>query len=359
MFIEWLQIQNVRNLTNIRIQPATHLNILVGPNASGKTSVLEAIYLLSRARSFRTARINEVIQHEKPALLVTAALRYNQAGLVKTGIEKGRGRTVIHFNGENIKKISDQARNIPLILVAPDIQNLILGTPKQRRHWLDWAMFHVEHTYLDDWHAYHKALRQRNMMLKNNRISGDSITGWEQVMTETADRITARRQQFIDVFTENFVAVANGLLPYTPAIELAKGWQGDFPLSASLHNNRDSDRQLGYTRYGIHCSDVHFYADDYPLAAASSRGQIKLFLVLLLVSLARTVEGTTGNRPVYLLDDYRAEIDGKTSGLIMELMRDQQAQVFFTSTEFGREESTINDIKMFHVEHGELVKVVE
>ena len=169
MYIEWLQIQNVRNLTDLRIEPATRLNILVGPNASGKTSVLEAIYLLSMARSFRTPRVREVIQHQQQSLLVTAGLRYTRSGLVNTGIEKGPGTTAIHFNGENVKKISEQARNIPLILIAPDIQNLALGSPRQRRHWLDWAMFHVEPTYLDDWRDYHKALRQRNSLLKGSQ----------------------------------------------------------------------------------------------------------------------------------------------------------------------------------------------
>lgn len=333
--------------------------MLVGPNASGKTSVLEAIYLLSRARSFRTARINEVIQHKKPALLVTAALRYGQSGRVMTGIEKGQGRTVIHYNGENIKKISDQARNIPLILVAPDVQNLVSGSPRQRRHWLDWAMFHVEHSYLDDWHAYHKALRQRNSMLKNNRNSANSLAGWEQVMSETAARITAQRQQFIGLISENLATVANGLLPFKPRVELYKGWPEDAPLSTSLQNSRDSDRQIGYTRHGIHCSDVRFYADKRALAASCSRGQIKLLLVLLLVSQARTLEGITADRPLYLLDDYRSEIDGEAGGLILELMQEQQAQVFFTSTESRREDLAIDGIKMFHVEHGELVKVVE
>ena len=359
MYIEWLQIQNVRNLTNIRIQPASQLNILVGPNASGKTSILEAIYLLSRARSFRTARTNEVIQHKKPSLLVTAGLRYSQYGLVNTGIEKGPGSTVIHFNGDNIKKISDQARNIPLILVAPDVQNLVLGTPKQRRHWLDWAMFHVEPAYLDDWHDYHKALRQRNSALKNNRKTSSPITGWEQVMTEKAGRINEQRQHFIDLIAENLKTVANGIISFKPRIDLYKGWQGDQPLSDSLLKHRENDRQVGYTRHGIHCADVHFYADELPLASSCSRGQIKLFLVLLLISQAKTIEGITGNRPLYLLDDFRAEIDKEAGGLIMELMKQQQAQVFFTSTEFRLDGKATNDIKMFHVEHGELVKVVE
>lgn len=359
MHIEWLQIDNVRNLTQVRIQPTSQLNILVGPNASGKTSILEAIYLLSRARSFRTSRISEVIQHDKPSLMVTAGLRYSQAGLVNTGIEKGSGSTTVHFNGENIKKISSQARNIPLILIAPDVDNLVLGTPKQRRHWLDWAMFHVEPAYLEDWRDYHKALRCRNALLKKPGKKSDSILGWEQVMTETADRITAQRRRFINIVSEKLETVAAGLLPFNSRVELYQGWPDGRSLMTSLENDRAGDRLVGYTRQGVHCSDIRFFADQHLLAPVSSRGQIKLFLILLLISQAQAIEALTGNRPLYLLDDYRAEVDEKAGSVIMDLMRKQQAQVFFTTTEFEQQNSAFSDTKMFHVERGKLVKVVE
>ena len=359
MYIEWLQIQNVRNLTNIRIHPAAQLNVLTGPNASGKTSVLEALYLLSRARSFRTARINEVIQYDKQSLLVTAGLRYPRSNLVHTGIEKGSGRTVIHFNGENIKKISDQARNLPLILLAPDSQNLVLGTPKQRRHWLDWAMFHVEPAYLEDWRDYHKALRQRNSLLKEPGKKSDSLAGWEQAMTDTANRITGQRQRFIETIASNLASAVAGIFPFKIHINLYRGWPGEQCLSACLQDHREADRSIGYTRYGIHSSDVCFYANERPLSAFGSRGQIKLFLTLLLVSQAKSIETITGNRPLYLLDDYRAELDHNAGGLVMDMMREQQAQVFFTTTDIDGRDSISDGTKMFHVEHGELVKVVE
>lgn len=359
MHIDWLQIENVRNLTHIRIQPAPQLNILVGQNASGKTSILEAIYLLSRARSFRTSRINEVIQHNKPSLMVTAGLRYSRAGLVNTGIEKGAGNTTLHFNGENVKKISTQASNIPLILIAPDVDNPVLGTPKQRRHWLDWAMFHVEPAYLEDWRDYHRALRSRNALLKDPGKDSDTITGWEQVMQETAGKITAQRQRFLKIISENLESVADGLLPFKSRVELYRGWQNGDSLQTCLEKHRAGDRQIGYTRYGIHCSDIRFFADERSLATVCSRGQIKLFLILLLVSQAQTIEAITGNKPMYLLDDYKAEVDGAAGNLIMELMRKQEAQVFFTTTEFGQPDPAFTDTKMFHVEHGELLKVVE
>lgn len=359
MHIEWLQIQNVRNLTNFRIQPTPQLNLFIGPNACGKTTILEAIYLLSRARSFRTPRVNEVIQHGKESLLVSAGLRYSRAGLINTGIEKGHGKTIIHYNGENIKKISEQAKNIPLVLVAPDTHNLIMGTPKQRRHWLDWAMFHVEPAYLEDWRNYHKALRQRNNLLKSTLESVDSMSGWEQVMVDTAERINIQRNLFLKRIEETLVLIGGNLFPFIPRISLLRGWRDEQPLSVWLQQNRGIDSQIGYTRHGIHCADIQFLANEYPLSSVCSRGQVKLFIIILLISQAKVTEEITGERSLYLFDDYTSEIDALTRRTIIDLLIKQETQAFFTSTEPGLKDSKPNITKTFHVERGELVKVVE
>ena len=360
MYIDWLQIQNVRNLTNLRIQPTNKLNLFIGPNASGKSSILEAIYVLSRARSFRTPRIKEVIQHTKPSILVTAGLRNAAGVLIKTGIEKRPDKTIIHCNGENIKKTSTQAKNIPLVLIAPDVNSLVTGLPKQRRNWLDWAMFHVEPDYLEDWRNYYKALRQRNMALNHaTNKNYDAMSGWEHIMGETATRITEQRQGLLKKIQQNLDVISKKLLPFETSICLDKGWPGTQPLALCLESNRRADRQSGYTRNGPQVSDVHFLADKRPVDAVCSRGQIKLFLVLLLMSQARTLEMMTGERPVYLMDDYRAEIDAQARRQVFNALIELNAQVFFTATETDAEEARHTDVKMFHVERGDIVKVVE
>jgi len=114
------------------------------------TVILEIIYFLSRVKSFRTPKVQHVIQHKAPSLMVTAKTRYSHKRVIKTGIEKSRTQTVIHNNGKSIKVVSEKAKNLPLIIISPDTNSLAAGTPKQRRHWLDWAMFHVEPSYLDN-----------------------------------------------------------------------------------------------------------------------------------------------------------------------------------------------------------------
>lgn len=359
MHIDWLQIENLRNLTHTRIQPSHNLNIFTGPNASGKTAFLEAIYLLSRAKSFRSPRINEVIQHNKRSFLVTAGIRYAGKGTINTGIERDKTKTVIHYNGQATKKISEQAKNIPLVLVAPDTHSLILGAPKQRRHWLDWAMFHVEPAYLDDWRDYHKALRHRNNLLKKGIHSAQALAGWENIMVETALRITDKRQGILDKIEEYVISPGQDFFEFPLKIKLLNGWPENQNLSDCLLNNREPDRQRGHTKYGIHRADIEFYAGEHLLSSVCSRGQAKLFIIILLVAQAKVMEEISGERSLYLFDDYTAEIDSETRIKIIDLILEQGVQAFFTTTEADLNISANSGVKMFHVERGNVLKVVE
>ena len=164
---------------NIYIEPAIGLNLVVGPNASGKTALLEAIHMLSRARSFRTPRIKEVIQKEQLTLQVSAQITNKQSRSISTGIEKGYGTTSIRYEGKALKTVSEQANNIPLLIITPDSHTLVTGAPRDRRHWLDWAMFHVEPTYIGIWRNYQRALRNRNNLLKQGGTN-NQLSSWER-----------------------------------------------------------------------------------------------------------------------------------------------------------------------------------
>ena len=314
---------------------------------------------MSRARSFRTPRTQEVIQHDKPSLSVTAGLRSAHGVIFKTGIERTTDRTAIHFNGENIKKISVQAKNTPVVLIAPDVNSLVISPPKQRRNWLDWTMFHVEPNYLDDWRNYYKALRQRNKSLYGPPGSFDAISAWEQIMATHAERITIQRQEILIKIQHNLDVIGNNLLPFRVQVGLDRGWPAAQTFLGGLESNRTKDRQAGFTRNGIHSSDICFSVNNRPLAAVCSRGQTKLFLILLFISQARTIETMTGEQPVYLIDDFSAEIDSHFRGLVLKLLESLNVQAFLTATEPEVTGLPNGRIKMFHVERGEVVKVVE
>ncbi|MFQ5659602.1 MAG: DNA replication/repair protein RecF [Gammaproteobacteria bacterium] len=359
MHIETLRAKNVRNLTDIIIEPAPRLNLFIGPNASGKTALLEAIHFLSRTHSFRTPRLNEVIRYNQAVLLVTAAIRYDAADTIKTSIEKCRGRAEIHYNGEVIRKVSEQAKNLPLILIAADTHNLITGAPKRRRHWLDWALFHVEPAYLDAWRDYHQSLRQRNRLLKKGGIDTGQLMVWEQSIARIGEKISRLRRGFLQQLQEAMLRLADSQLSCTPEIRFIQGWPDNEALWQCLKTGREGDREAGYTKQGPHRANVEFFCNDRPVSSTFSRGQIKLYITLLLLAQAQIYEEKMGAKPLILIDDFASELDCRARIRLISMLQETKTQVFLTATESDIDLSNIDHAALFHVEHGDFIKVVE
>jgi DNA replication and repair protein RecF len=360
MYLEWLRIQHVRNLGQSRIDPGPGLNVFTGPNASGKTAILESLYLLARARSFRTARIQEVISRGSNALLVSAGLAYHGSAIrVTTGIEKSHGQVSIRYNGSPVRTVSEQARQLPMVLVTPDSHRLLTGTPKQRRHWLDWAMFHVEHGYLSHWRDYFRALRHRNILLKTGSQDTEACRGWERSMAAAGEKLTSLRRGFVrDLSQALLQAPAAALAGPEVGIRLEPGWQGD-DLAESLALFRDQDREAGFTRQGPHRADVVFRSQDRAAAGLLSRGQIKLFVCRLSMAEAAVLAQRLGEPPLFLLDDYRAELDSEAGARLLAGLQQQGWQCFVNATEIPRDAVSEGKFQRFHVEHGEVRKVVK
>jgi len=145
---DYLQVRQVRNLTDVQISSNTEENSIYSENAAGKTALLESIYLLFKARSFRTAHIKEVIQHNKKGLTVSGVIINYKNESVNTGIRKTIKETEIRYNRARIKAVSEQANNVIILCAIPDNTKVLTGTPKDRRKWIDWTLFHVEQSHL-------------------------------------------------------------------------------------------------------------------------------------------------------------------------------------------------------------------
>jgi DNA replication and repair protein RecF len=348
--MEWLQIQRVRNLDDIQFKPNPRINVFVGKNASGKTAILEGIYLLARARSFRTPRIQEVIQKEQKELRVLAKIQHEKSGLIQTGLEKSYGQFSIRRNKEPVKTVSDQASHIPIVLITQDTSTIITGPPSVRRHWLDWAMFHVEPNYLTHWKAYIKALRQRNQLLKNKEKSQQIYRGWEQAMVESAYQINTQREQFLLGLRDTLRGVGDDYLTKHTEVKLIQGWPEERSLQEVLEDSRENDREKGYTRAGIHSADVGFTQEGKKISASFSRGQIKLYAMFLIMAQAREIFRRTEVKPVILIDDFRAELDQDNSDYLLTWLYQQEFQAFLTTTEIPLKNA--HTFQKFHVEHG-------
>ena len=357
MHLAKLDVKDVRNLSELHLECNPGINVITGKNAAGKTAILESIHVLARASSFRTPRISDVIQYGKNNLSVTAQIKDSGNQKIITGIEKSNQQTQIKFNGIRVLKRSEQAQNLPIITITTESHGLLYGSPKERRHWLDWSMFHVEPGYMQDWHDYHHALRQRNALLRT-AASNNQYDAWENILAKTAVRLRRARSIYLEQIGGPLSAAINSEIGVV-SVKLRSAQEEEPLIKARLEQQRKSDAVVGHTQYGPHRENVLFEVNDREAGKMLSRGEGKLFVMFLLAIQAREYRSRKGRHPVLLVDDLPAELDETARTKIMQILFAPEQQLFITTTS-----EDLIDIKnmprsVFHVEHGKLVKVVE
>lgn len=351
MSLRRLNITHLRNLSHVDIQPSATFNLIVGANGSGKTSLLEAIYYLSLARSFRSRQNRSVIHLQQDTLTVSAQLHYQQQ-LVQIGVEKKRnGQSRVRIDGCEQTSVAPLAQILPLLLINADSYQLITGSSRFRRQFLDWGVFHVKQSFMSIWQDYSRVLKQRNSALRN-KASKAEIEIWSNSLVSLAEQLDALRQQYITAFHEVFAQVLNVLLDVEVTLNYKSGWQGE--LAAVLEQNLLRDRQLGYTEYGAHRADISLKHHNFLSKEIFSRGQQKLLFFALKLAQGVFLQQQTECPAVYLIDDLAAELDPQRRQLIASLLKQMQAQVFITGVDEAamREFVDFYASKLFHVKQG-------
>jgi DNA replication and repair protein RecF len=356
MYLTELDIYDVRNLTELHMQCSPGLNIISGKNAAGKTAILEGIHMLARITSFRTPRINDVIQYGKQQLSIMARINDDLNNKVVTGLEKSRRATKIRFNGVNVSKRSEQARNLPVLTVSPESYRLLSGSPRERRHWLDWSMFHVEPSYIEHWQNYHHALRHRNALLRKytNQVQFDV---WEDMLANSAVVLREFRKNYIDKLNNSMSDVANGYVG-----EIKIGLNTEEADREAIRNNlkqqRPSDIVLGHTQQGPHREDVIFNVNGRDAGKTLSRGEGKMFVFFLFMTQALEYISFTSQQPILLIDDLAAELDKEARKNVLNQLKYHGLQTFITITERDSLEKMDNAQKWFHVEQGKIADMM-
>lgn len=352
MHIEWLHVKNVRNLSDLKIEPGPGLNVVCGPNGSGKTALLEAIHILGRCRSFRSPGIDRVISYHQRELQISAGLRLPDRSRVVTGVERSRTALNIRYNDRTVHKVSEQAALIPVITVTPESHRLVSDSPVYRRRWLDWAMFHVKPDYIQSWREYHKALKNRNNLLRRRKVN--ELGSWERAMWCAAKIMTAQRNAFIRDLSEAMQGTIWQLRIPVTTLEYDCGWQTGVDLDHYLAEQRRGDMERGTTRHGLHRSDITICQDGREIGHFYSRGQIKLCLAALSLALDSVFRKRTARAPVVLVDDLPAELDQTGQQRIIQALAKQEGQVFITATGDLPPAHHVK-AKMFHVEQGRII----
>ena len=359
MSLAHLAITRVRNLEQVEITPAERINLIHGENASGKTSLLEAIHLLALARSFRSSTIQPVIQRDHPSLTVFGRVRNRRGQLTSVGIEKSRERTRIRINQQSVQKTSALAALLPVQVINPDIHRILEQGPRYRRQFLDWGVFHVEHAFLPVWQAYHKVLRQRNAALRA-RSRPEEIRYWDKQLVEQGERLTTLRREYVAALRPWLEQYCQTLLGASPELDYQAGWSRDSTLAEALGKGFERDRQQGFTQSGPHRADLVIRQDKQPVQQHFSRGQQKLLASAMRLAQLAHFRAAREQTPLLLVDDLPAELDTQRRARLLDLLIESGAQLFITATEPGLlDTAQTTGVKMFHVEHGMVREVIQ
>ncbi len=357
MHLSEVDIQGVRNLHEVRLSLSSGLNVIAGPNASGKTSLLEAVGLLSTARSFRTPRIARVIQHGQSGLQVVGKLTGSGGRTVRIGLRREASHTLIRIDGEPVRQGSRLARQFPVQVITPASHELLEQGPKFRRRFLDWGLFHVEQGYHGVWQDYMRLLRQRNAVLRLGDVR--QLGHWDGLLAEKGEVLDQMRQRHLEGFLPLFQAHGLQLLEQAVDVTYRRGWEAGQALHAVLEAGRDSDLRRGFTQAGPHRMDLVFRGEAGAARETLSRGQQKLIVAAARLAQVQLVDRGVGVKTVLLVDDVAAELDRVRRERLMALLRSLETQVFVTATEAELlPVAGWEALKMFHVEHGKLAEVV-
>lgn len=359
MFINKLQVDNLRNLQQVEVGAHPAVNTLHGANGAGKTSILEAIVVLSRGRSFRSHKITQLIGPTKPALSVFAEIEpdgdagQGAAGRVRLGLERSARSWQARRNGRDLQQLSELAESLAVVVMEPNSHELISGPPDVRRRYLDWGVFHVEPSYLLAWRRYARALKQRNAALRKGERT--VLGSLEAVLAEAGEEMTRMRQTYSQALTKHLEALIPDLSPDLGhvSIQYRRGWAAE-GLADALREQRERDLERGTTQAGPHRADLAIEVDGHAVRDAVSRGEQKILATALVLAQARR-QCETGRIPVLLLDDLASEFDRRHFDAALAVGKGLGVQMWITGVE---EIDPGSPHSRFHVEHGTVRKVV-
>ena len=402
--IERLQVSHLRNLTQVNLQPAA-CNVIIGANGSGKTSLLEAVFLLSRGKSFRHHQPKRYIQHHQGSATVHAKLNDSRTLAIQ---KQADATTVLRLNQTTVYNQSILTEQLPTLLIDPSTMDMLEQGSASRRQLLDWLVFHMKQGFHPQWVAYQRLLKQRNSLLKQRRhlthVQLAELRAWDKGLASHAALIHHYRETIFEAWQPYFSESITQLLPaYAEQLSLNynAGYDTSVAFDIQLNERLEQDLQLGYTRIGNHRADIHVHwrstglkqtANDNVKASLSagstevsesiklpvlkeqaanilSRGEKKLLITALRLSQLPLLLNVKSNSdlsssdaklnatPVVLLDDITAELDERAIEILLATLSQLPCQVFMSSLTDSIL-PMINEYwskpKVFHMKQGEI-----
>ena len=356
MSLQKLDIYHVRNLKQVSLYPAPKINLIYGNNASGKSSLLEAIHLLGRANSFRSTTVKNVIHFTQDNLIVSGKVLFTTGHVSTLGIQHDGKQLQIRIDEETRHSRSELAYALPLQLIHPKSYQLLDAGPQLRREFMDWGVFNQHTDFLNQWRQFKKALSQRNALLKIRRIK--ELNVWNHELQQYGTIVANYRQQYLSELMPFFLKIAQQFLALENLeLKLIQGWEDECLLD-KLVEDQEKDLRYGFTHSGPHRADFQLLVESRKVKDFVSRGQLKLLVLSLKLAQVEHLLANGFQSGCVLIDDAVAELDLASRSKLLAFLAAMNVQVFMTATErdeFG-DLSNIGEYKMFHVKHGDVVE---
>ncbi len=363
MTLSHLSILNYKNIGQAELDFSPGINCFLGSNGEGKTNVLDSIYFLSFTKSATNTIDAMNIRHGEELLMLKGEYDLNGVPETVSCGMKLHQKKIFRRGDKVYKRMADHIGLLPLILVSPNDQELILGGSEERRRFLDSVISQYTPSYLSTLQRYNKALQQRNSLLKlEGEPQIELLEVYEQIMSESGECIYNERRKFIEEFVPVFQSYYEKIssskenigIRYTSHCE-----RGD--LLEVIQRDRHKDLAVGYSLHGIHKDDIVMTLNGFPLKKEGSQGQTKSYLISLKLAQFNFLKETGSHtKPLLLLDDIFDKLDSERVGNIVELVSTEDfGQIFITDT--NRENmdrilsSSEGSYKIFHVKGGTII----
>lgn len=336
-----LELTDFRSYPHYMSDFSPGVNVIVGPNGSGKTNILEALYALSHGTSWR-GRDKDMVRHETEASRVNARLSDKSSRQLELNMAEPRLQKKFILNKTSIKRLQF-SQKLPVVLFDPDILRTLSGSPSRRRDYLDDLLSRTHANYSVMLHRYERALAQRNELLKSSvRDSAtqwqDHLFVWDIKLAEIATYLISARLKLLELFnaqlSDYYGRIANTptniTITYSSKVDPATYSQD---MIYALQRNLSADRLRGFTSFGPHRDDISIQINGYPAADVASRGEMRSIMLAMKLIEVDTLKDIFGSQPLLLLDDVFSELDAGRRNMLVSVMKETQTIITTTDAD--------------------------
>jgi len=363
MRIDKLKLVNFRNYDFIEISFSENLNIIFGNNGSGKSNIVEAIYLLALTKSFRTNNEVNLIKNNKLSTLVSGKIVNDDINYYQ--VELGKDFKNVFIDNNKVNRLGDYISNINIILFNPLDTKIISETPNFRRKLLNIEISQINNEYLQMVNSYNIVLKHRNAYLKQLYINGNASSEYLDILTSKLITLGLKihqiRKEFIESINQNIGDIYKKIFEFgTLNLKYMSTYEDmdEKKLKSLYQKNYQKEMLLGKTLYGVHLDDISFILDNINIREYGSVGQQKNAIISFRLAEILIVKKIKGYYPILILDDLFSELDNEKINNIIGMLN-KNVQTFITTTNIDRiDEKLLKQSAIYKVEN-QIVERIE